>query len=171
MPAQKTPQEWEDLYLPQLLAFENGLEISLAPLLQPNFLFSNLPYFKQWEWRTYFYQLRYHMELYNPTAEWFLKNNLPRYTYKLNEIKGNIDEVISMIASQMDSQASSPVDQRYGPPPNPVLPNSYAMPPAEQAAYNKKMLEIMQESQKKSFEHFQNMYDIQQKITDTINRY
>lgn len=72
---------------------------------------------------------------------------------KLSEMKNNMDEVILLM-------------------PSPGLaPQPVAMPTAQQAEFNKKALEIMQASQKASFEHYQNMYALQQKITDSINRF
>jgi hypothetical protein len=171
IPNQKTAKEWEQLYMPQLLTFEQGLGRNLEQYLAGASFFDNLPYTRQWEMRNYLLQLRSHLELYQPTADWFTQQQLPDYAAKLQEMKTGLDEVIEIIVNKMDNPIRYKAFQPFGPPPSPIPPGPHALPVAEQTNYNQKMLEIMQQSQKDSFDHYQKMHEIQQKITDSINEY
>ncbi len=171
IPSQKTAKEWELLYLPQLLAFEKSLEQNLEQYVAGDPFFDNLPYTRQWEMRNYLLQLKSHLELYQPTADWFTLQQLPAYAAKLQEMKTGLNEVIEIIVNKMDNPIRYNAFQPFGPPPSPMPPIPYTMPPTDQVNYNQKMLEIMQQSQKDSFEHYQKMHELQQKITDSINEY
>lgn len=172
MQAQLTPLEWENLYLPKLISYEDALELSLEPYLQGNQLFLNLTYFQQCQLRDYLLEQRNYLELYNPTAEWFVQNNLPKYMEKLTEMKNNIDSVLSLIFLQMDNQFTNPFSPLFSPlQPAPLPAQSYSPPSSQQAETNKKMLEIMADSQKASFEHFEKMHAMQEEITKSINSF
>jgi len=172
MQTQLTPLEWENLYLPKLVAYENALELSLEPYVQDNQLFVNLTYLQQWQLRDYLLGQRNYLELYNPTAEWFVQNNLPRYMEKLTEMKNNIDSVLSLILLQMDNQFSHPLSPPFSPSqPDSFPAQTYSPSSAQQAETNKKMLEIMADSQKASFEHFEKMHAMQEEMTNSINRF
>ena len=68
----------------------------------------------------------------------------------------------------MDNQFNQPFSPLQ---PEPLPSQTYFPPSVQDAETNKKMLEIMAESQKASFEHYEKMHAMQEEITKSINRF
>lgn len=161
----KTPIEWENEHLLQLDEFERTFESRMEPWLAGNVLFANRPYSDQVNICSYITERRNYLNLYDNVSSWFLARNLHRYSDRLRDLKGKFDELIPLMFSPVMRASYQP----FLPPPRP-MPLRPAAPLAP-AAFNADMARIMRGMQEAERIHQENMYQMQKKITGSINSF